>query len=211
MDYHTTVEMAEKWKITPRRIGVLCAEGRVKGAIKKGKTWLIPDDSEKPEDKRFRTTPASSISLVKIYTKEKTGLEIIQSNDLFFNLYTSNLRLGKEAKEAIMFIDEAKLTPLSHIETKYGIGTIRNLSSGCKTYLNILLNPDKIFNVAECGANVLELLFKRGGVNLFMPFPLNFDIPQKAKICFDDTDIVEGPQGFEAWWSKEYERRNNDL
>ena len=52
MDYLTTVEMSEKWNITSRRIGVLCAEGRIKGAIKKGKTWLIPYDSKKPEDAR---------------------------------------------------------------------------------------------------------------------------------------------------------------
>ena len=52
MEYLTTVEMSERWNITSRRIGVLCAEGRVEGAIKKGKTWLIPDTSEKPFDAR---------------------------------------------------------------------------------------------------------------------------------------------------------------
>ncbi|SCP98201.1 helix-turn-helix domain-containing protein [Anaerobium acetethylicum] len=40
MEYLTTIEMSEKWNITPRRIGVLCSEGRIDGAIKKGKTWL---------------------------------------------------------------------------------------------------------------------------------------------------------------------------
>lgn len=53
MEYMTTVEMSEKWNITSRRIGVLCSEGRIEGAIKKGKTWLIPADAEKPSDKRI--------------------------------------------------------------------------------------------------------------------------------------------------------------
>lgn len=53
MEYLTTVEMSERWNITSRRIGVLCAEGRIDGAVKKGKTWLIPIDAEKPRDKRF--------------------------------------------------------------------------------------------------------------------------------------------------------------
>lgn len=53
MEYLTTVEMSERWNITSRRIGALCAEGRIEGAIKKGKTWLIPSDSKKPADKRF--------------------------------------------------------------------------------------------------------------------------------------------------------------
>lgn len=52
MEYLTTVELSEKWNITPRRIGVLCSEGRIDGAIKKGKTWLIPAESTKPLDAR---------------------------------------------------------------------------------------------------------------------------------------------------------------
>ena len=54
MEYLTSVEMSEKWGITSRRISVLCAEGRIEGAIKKGKTWLIPSDTKKPADARFK-------------------------------------------------------------------------------------------------------------------------------------------------------------
>lgn len=54
MEYLTTVELSEKWKISARRIGVLCSEGRIEGAIKKGKTWLIPYDSKKPDDARLK-------------------------------------------------------------------------------------------------------------------------------------------------------------
>ena len=52
MEYLTTVEMSEKWNITSRRIGVLCSEGRVAGAVKKGKTWLIPSDAVKQAERR---------------------------------------------------------------------------------------------------------------------------------------------------------------
>lgn len=54
MDYLTTVEMSKNWNISSRRIGVLCAEGRIKGAEKKGKTWLIPKNAERPRDARFK-------------------------------------------------------------------------------------------------------------------------------------------------------------
>ena len=57
MEYLTTIEMSEKWNITSRRIGVLCSEGRIGGAIKKGKTWLIPSDAVKPEDARYKKKP----------------------------------------------------------------------------------------------------------------------------------------------------------
>ena len=55
MEYLTTVELSEKWGISSRRISVLCAEGRIDGVIKKGKTWLIPDSVEKPNDARVKS------------------------------------------------------------------------------------------------------------------------------------------------------------
>ncbi len=58
MEYLTTVEMSEKWNISARRIGILCAEGRIKGVIKKGKTWLIPAETKKPADARFKKNKA---------------------------------------------------------------------------------------------------------------------------------------------------------
>ena len=58
MEYLTSVEMSEKWNISSRRISLLCSEGRVDGAIKKGKTWLIPADTPKPVDARFKNNRA---------------------------------------------------------------------------------------------------------------------------------------------------------
>lgn len=52
MDFLTTKEMSEIWRISTRRISLLCSQGRVEGAVKKGKTWLIPKNAEKPEDPR---------------------------------------------------------------------------------------------------------------------------------------------------------------
>ena len=49
MDYITTIEMSKIWGISSRRISLLCSQGRVPGAEKKGKTWLIPKDAVKPE------------------------------------------------------------------------------------------------------------------------------------------------------------------
>lgn len=60
MEYLTTAEMSVQWNITPHRIGVLCADGRIDGAIKKEKTWLIPAGSKKPSDKRFNKHKSES-------------------------------------------------------------------------------------------------------------------------------------------------------
>lgn len=52
MEYLTTAEAAKKWNISTRRITILCNEGRVEGAVKKGRIWLIPDVASKPIDGR---------------------------------------------------------------------------------------------------------------------------------------------------------------
>lgn len=52
MDLMTTSEMAMVWGISSRRVALLCSQDRVEGALKKGKTWLIPSSAKKPKDKR---------------------------------------------------------------------------------------------------------------------------------------------------------------
>lgn len=47
-------EASEKWGIGERRINTLCLEGRIDGAVKFGNTWAIPDDANKPGDKRIK-------------------------------------------------------------------------------------------------------------------------------------------------------------
>ncbi len=54
MEYKNISYFATKWNIKERRIRILCAEGRIYGAKKVGKTWLIPEDSQKPLDKRYK-------------------------------------------------------------------------------------------------------------------------------------------------------------
>ncbi|MDD2285233.1 MAG: helix-turn-helix domain-containing protein [Eubacteriales bacterium] len=58
MDYMTAKEAAEKWAITPRRVQVLCAQGKIPGAVRFGVTWAIPKDAVKPKDGRRRIQKA---------------------------------------------------------------------------------------------------------------------------------------------------------
>ena len=50
--YISIREAAEKWGVSERRINQYCAEGRIPGAQRFGKSWAIPDDAEKPSDPR---------------------------------------------------------------------------------------------------------------------------------------------------------------
>jgi len=54
MEYITTVQAAEKWNISDRRIRTLCKEGKIPGVVVKGNRYRIPADAQKPADGRVK-------------------------------------------------------------------------------------------------------------------------------------------------------------
>ena len=54
MDYLNITETAEKWEISPRRLQTLCANGKIEGATRFGKAWMIPKSTQKPIDGRTK-------------------------------------------------------------------------------------------------------------------------------------------------------------
>lgn len=54
MDYITTKEAAKKWKISERRVQILCKEDKILGATRLGWAWAVPKAADKPEDGRHK-------------------------------------------------------------------------------------------------------------------------------------------------------------
>lgn len=66
--YISVHEAAEKWKISERRVRMLCSEGKVAGAFAEGKLWRIPNTSPRPVDGRtlrYGGVPAPLTGLVR--------------------------------------------------------------------------------------------------------------------------------------------------
>lgn len=59
-NYLSIRETAEKWGVSERRIHQYCAEGRIPGAQRFGKSWAIPDDAQKPGNPRRAQRQAKS-------------------------------------------------------------------------------------------------------------------------------------------------------
>lgn len=55
MEFLTTKQASELWKISQRRITKLCEENRIDGAVKTAGVWLMPIETEKPKDARIRS------------------------------------------------------------------------------------------------------------------------------------------------------------
>ena len=109
--------------------------------------------------------------MVRIWTlKDKLSLnEVLVNNESFFNINISSKEFNYTDIEIIKNIDNAELIDKNtgEIRTPYGLTSIRNLSTGCKTVLNfIYINSTrnkyeqiKAIDVTECGWNALEELF----------------------------------------------------
>lgn len=70
MNYLSASEMAKIWNISSRMVAYYCESGRIPGAVKKGKIWLIPENVKKPIDKR------------RLKEKLKTEIPYIRMEDM---------------------------------------------------------------------------------------------------------------------------------
>ncbi|MBR6826431.1 MAG: AAA family ATPase [Oscillospiraceae bacterium] len=53
-EFMSVKDAALLWNLTERRVTTLCKGGRVQGAVKKGRSWQIPTNAEKPGDCRIK-------------------------------------------------------------------------------------------------------------------------------------------------------------
>ena len=87
-------------------------------------------------------------------------LYYVELNDVYFNQNTVSV-LDDRAGSIVEKIDASRLIGKYKIESKFNGVTldIDCLSTGCKTVLNVLYFPEKVFCLKECGDNALEVLY----------------------------------------------------
>jgi hypothetical protein len=54
LDWITPKQAAEKWGMAVRQVQVHCANGKIAGAVKLGRVWLIPKSASMPIDGRTK-------------------------------------------------------------------------------------------------------------------------------------------------------------
>lgn len=130
-------------------------------------------------------------------------MEYIELNALYFNQNTT-LALDEKAEKIIEVIDGAKLISKFKISSSFNdtVLDVDKLSTSCKTVLNVLYNPDKVFCLKECGYSALEILygFEEGNVYsdyAVIPFEMDRVRVQTSTGIKEITDYEE----LKAWWS----------
>lgn len=132
-------------------------------------------------------------------------MEYIELNDIYFNQNTSS-KLDDKAKSIIEIIDGAKLISKYRIQSRFDeiILDIDKLSAGCKTVLNVLYNPDKVFCLKECGNNALEILYQLELGNVYSDYAL---IPFDMEVVNVQTSLgqkeIRDYEELKEWWSSE--------
>lgn len=62
MDYLKIDEVAAQWGISPRRLQVLCTQGKIPDATRFGRAWMIPKATQKPADGRTKAARVKQLS-----------------------------------------------------------------------------------------------------------------------------------------------------
>ena len=130
-------EASEKWNISQRRIRQLIQDGRIEGAEKIGTTWNIPNDANKPSDKRFKeyevefkiNLPENLFEKIDLKLRElnkqrplpEETLKSLQENNILDWTYNSNAIEGntltlREIKVVLEGITVGGKTVREHLE-----------------------------------------------------------------------------------------------
>ena len=111
--------------------------------------------------------------------KESEG-KFIRFNDRFFLLhFMDQVKITPEMACVISEIEGGTYVEPNMFTSKYynhRAISVEYLSTGCKTALNCLAFPEKVFFADECGKNVLKVLFRQSQASIYFDraFPCFF-------------------------------------
>ena len=89
MNYINVEEAAKKWNVSERRVTLLCRNGRIIGAKKESKLWLVPDVAKLPKDGRTKeAVEEAKIASKKSNISYTTSGAINKVSQIFNKLYS---------------------------------------------------------------------------------------------------------------------------
>ena len=136
--------------------------------------------------------------MLTIYKNKKdipSDKEYVELNDLYFNMNTSSL-LDERAKSIIEAIDSSEQISKFKIRSRFNgdVLNIDKLSSGCKTVLNVLYNPEKVF--------CLDVLFGLEKGAVYSDYPIiPFDFEKVAVFSDGENKVIDDYEELKEWWS----------
>ena len=70
--------------------------------------------------------------------------------------------------------------------------------------MNIIYNPDKIFDIRECGDNALDLIFSLPSGNVYCDYPLiSFEMDKVYVSNKKEKRVISSYEELKEWWLDE--------
>lgn len=145
------------------------------------------------------------ITIFKNKNDIPSDMDYVELNDVFFNQNTVS-KLDDRANAIVEKIDASKLIGKYKIESKFnGVALdIDCLSTGCKTVLNVLYFPEKVFCLKECGDNALEVLYELDAGAVYSDYAIiPFDMKDVRVSDKNGIRVISDYEELKEWWNNE--------
>lgn len=106
MRYLSVTETAKKWHISERSVRNYCAQGRINGAFLTGKTWNIPENTEKPERSNRRNEQTTLLDILQEQKASKYSGGIYHKTQIDFTYNSNHMEGSRLTYEQIKHIFE---------------------------------------------------------------------------------------------------------
>ena len=114
MNYISSAETAKKWGISERSVRNYCSEGRVDGAELVGKTWTIPESSEKPgRKKKSSVAPMNLLKALKAEKKAKLSGGIYHKIQIELTYNSNHIEGGGLTHDQTRYIYETNMISMT--------------------------------------------------------------------------------------------------
>ena len=197
MDYISIDEAAKKWGLSKRFVQVLCANGRIEGATRLGRAWMIPHNAKKPID--GRTKAARSKRDGDMPLPRKTPF--LYMTDLYNTPGTAD-----DVGESLAFNHEARV--LFEAEVAYSRGDIDKVYESA----NYLLNKHSGFYAVQSAGMLLAMcaiwkgdieMWRRAKIHISEAPAKNDNDRDVMQLAISAVDImVYNVQSFPEWFKK---------
>lgn len=178
MDYLRIEEVANAWGVSTRRIQALCAGGKIHGAVRFGRDWMIPKGTPRPVDGRTKAGRAEAIAQLNVNMPLPRKTPFLYMTDLY-----SVPGSADKAGEALQENHEAHV--LFEAEIAYSRGQIDKVYEAA----NYLLSKHSGFYAVLSAGMLLALCaIWRGDLAMWRRAKLHIaEAPAKSD---QDRDIV---------------------
>lgn len=195
MEYLKICEVAKKWGLSERGVQALCAQGKIEGATRFGRSWMIPQNAIRPVDGRTKAGKIRENADMPLPRKTP----FLYMTDLYHTAGTAD-----SVGESLSYNHEAQV--LFEAEVAYSRGDIDKVYESA----NYLLSKHSGFYAIQSAGMLLAMcaiwkgdinMWRRAKVHIAEAHAQNDDDRDVMQLAISAVDIMlYNVQSFPKWF-----------